>query len=117
MPQTQDRLATVDVLIPVTVPIPVGANPITSADVVQFQFVLGGLPVRNRPTADAVPPKTTGWLNGYWLTPTPGPLLAGILVGPDGGAVALPPGRYAIWIKIVGDPTVPVQAVDQLTIT
>lgn len=117
MPLSQDRLSTFEVLIPVQVLIPEGANPDTGDDVVQYQFVLGGLPVRNRPTESSNLPTSTGWLDGYWVTTASGGLLAAILVGPDGGVIALPPGAYAIWLRVVDNPTVPVAPVDVLVVT
>lgn len=109
MPKTQDRNSLDDFLVPVQLVIPVGANPQTDLDVVQFQFVFGGLPKEREPTSD-------GWLTGFWLTQSPGPLLAGILVGP-GGTIELPVGRWAVWMKVIDNPTVPVKPVDTLTIT
>lgn len=115
MPKTQDRLSLDDFIIPVYPQVPAGMNPDPSVDVVQFQFVVGGLPKRNEPTESSTP-ITTGWLDGFWISQAPGPLLAAILVGPGGG-IELAPGRWAAWIRIVDNPTVPVQAVDQITIT
>lgn len=116
MPKTQSRLSLDDFLVPVEMVIPAGANPVLTNDVVQFQFVNGGLPARIEPTEDPNLPQTTGWLDGFWIDNDPGPALAGILVGP-GGTAQLPTGRWAVWIRIVDSPTVPVAAIDQLTIT
>jgi hypothetical protein len=108
MPKTQDRNSLDDFLVPVSVLIPNGANPDTGLDVVQFQFVVGGLPKRAEPKSD-------GWIDGFWINQAPGPLLAGILVGP-GGTIQLDPGTWAVWIKIIDDPSTPVAPVDQLII-
>jgi hypothetical protein len=108
MPKTQSRYARDDFLIPVEVLIPAGVNPDITQDVVQFQFVNGGLPPRAQP-------KDEGWVDGYWIDQSPGPLLAGILVGP-GGTIELDTGRWAAWIKIIDDPSTPVAPVDQLII-
>lgn len=109
MPKTQDRSSLDDVLVQVQRNIAAGANPQTSLDVVQFQFVIGGLPKRAEPKDDA-------WIDGFWIDEPPQPLLAGILVGP-GGAIELAEGKWAVWLKIIDNPTVPVAAVDTLTIT
>lgn len=115
MPKSQDRLSLDEFLIPVGVG-PGSGSVDPSSATVQFQFVVGGLPSRARPTEEAEPPTTTGWIDGFWITQQQGPLLAAILVGP-GGAVTLPPGKYAAWIKVIDDPTIPVKAVDTLSIT
>lgn len=109
MPKTQDRLSLDDVMIPVTVVVPEGGNPDPALDVVQFQFVKGGLPMRARPTDD-------GWLTGFWITRQSGTLLACIAVGP-GGTIELAPGRWAIWMRVVDNPTIPTGPVDQITVT
>jgi hypothetical protein len=105
----QSRWSLDDFLVPVDVVVPQGANPDPTQDVVQFQFVVGGLPARAQPTED-------GWVNGFWIRSTQ-QLLAGVLVGP-GGTVTLAPSAtpYAAWVRIVDNPTTPVQAVDTLLI-
>jgi hypothetical protein len=108
MAKTQSRFSLDDFLIPVQVAVPDGTNPDLTADDVSFQFVLGGLPPRAQPTDD-------GWLTGFWLPQQTGPLLAGILVGPSGTA-ELAVGKWAVWVKVEDNPTIPVQAVDVLTI-
>jgi len=108
VPKTQDRLSLDLLLIPVTVVVPEAGNPDPSTDVVQFQLVNGGLPIRKRPDDD-------GWVNGYWITRESGTILAAISVGP-GGSLTPAPGRWAIWVRVVDNPSVPVAAVDQLII-
>lgn len=108
MPKAQSADSLDDFLIPVDLVIAEGANPDPAADVVEFQFVLGGLPPRAQPTDD-------GWVAGRWITRETGVLLAAVLVGPGGG-VALARGRWAAWIRVVDSPTVPVVPVDVLTI-
>lgn len=109
MPKIMDRNSRDDILIPVEVVVPIGANPNVEADVVSFQFTPGGLPPRSQPTSG-------GWLPGYWNPLMDGRLAAAITVGP-GGAVTLTPGRWTVWIKVSDNPTAPVEAVDVLTIT
>jgi len=106
MPKTMSRLSTDDVLVPVQLVIPDGANPVTPNDVVEFAFVIGGLPPRAEPNGS--------WTTGFWLQ-TAGQLLAGVRVGPS-GAIDLGPGIWAVWVKILDNPTTPVEAVDTLTI-
>jgi hypothetical protein len=109
MPKTQDRLSLDEFMIPVQVIIPEGGNADPTTDVVQFQFVNGGLPARSHPTEG-------GWVDGFWITRAAGTILACVLVGP-GGAVELDPGTWAAWMRVVDNPTVPVAPVDVLTIT
>lgn len=109
MPKTQSRWSLDDLLFPVNLIIPDGANPDPALDVVQFQLVLGGLPARAQPTEPA-------WMNGFWLPAANGVLYAGVLVGP-GGTLTPAPGRWAVWIRVVDNPTIPVAAIDQLTVT
>lgn len=109
MPKTQDRLSLDDCLYPAEVLIPEGTNGVLTNDVVEFQLVLGGLPVRNRPTDD-------GWTAGFWLTLENGAVLAGIRVGP-GGTLTPAVGKWAVWIRVIDNPLVPTAAIDVLTIT
>jgi len=109
MPQHQLRSSLEKFLIPVDLLITEGANPDTSLDVVQFQFIYGGLPPRSQPVEG-------DWVDGFWITSEVGTLLAGILVGP-GGTVTLEKGVYAACMRIIDNPTVPVKAPDTLTIT
>lgn len=109
MPKTQNRNSVDDLLVPVQLVIPNGAAKDTDADVVQFQLVLGGLPLRSQPTS-------SGWVNGFWLRNGSQGLMAGIRIGP-GQALTPGPGRWAVCIKIIDNPTSPVAAVDVLTIT
>jgi hypothetical protein len=105
----QSRWSLDDIIIPVSLLIPQGANPDPSLDVVEFQLVLGGLPARAQPKDDA-------WVAGFWINPPTTPLLACISCGP-GGSLTPAEGRWAIWIKVHDNPTVPVVAVDQIIIT
>lgn len=105
---TQDRLSLFNLLLPVTVLIPEGVNPDITTDVVQFQFILGGLPPRARPVED-------DWIDGTWTRLDNGIVLATLLVGPTATVIA--PGKWAIWLRIVDNPTKPVAPVDVLTIT
>jgi hypothetical protein len=107
MPKRQSQFSVDDVLVPVDISIPEGANPETILDVVQFQFVPGGLPPRSAPVSG-------GWVNGFWLY-AQRQLLACCRIGP-GTPSALPPGSWAVWIKVIDNPTSPVAAVDQLVI-
>lgn len=108
MPLSESRFSLFDILIPVTLVIPDGANPETTDDEVLFQLVLGGLPPRAEPTED-------GWVQGSWIQPSPGPLLAAISCGP-GGQLTPAVGRWAIWLRVVDNPTMPTKPVDQLVI-
>lgn len=117
MPKTQDRLSLEPFLIPVEVVVVAAGNPDPTVDEVQFQFVAGGQPSRLRPTAEANPPATTGWVTGFWETTPTGLLYAGILVGPTGAVELAGPEEYAAWIRIVDAPSIPVVLVDTLNIT
>lgn len=108
MPTSEDRLSLFNLLYPVDVTIPEGVNSDPTEDEVQFNFVLGGLPARARPV-DA------DWVTGGWTTLANGLILATLLVGPGGHVV--PVGKWAVWIRVVDNPTVPVAAIDVLTIT
>lgn len=116
VPQRQSALSREFFIIPVEVMVPALANPDVTADVVQFQFVNGGLPARVWPTEDPDPPATTGWQNGQWVTTPTGLLLAAVLVGPGTGALELPRAKYAAWIRVIDNPSSPVEPVDTLTI-
>ena len=107
MPKTMNRKDVDDILIPVTVTTPQGANPDTSLDTVQFQFTPGFLPPRSQPDDSA-------WTDGHWLKQGR-QLLAAITIGP-GTLWPLSRGTWVIWIKVLDSPTVPVKAVDTVTI-
>lgn len=107
MPKTQARFSTEPVLVPVQVLVPEGVNSDITKDVVEFQFIWGGLPLRSQPT-------DSGWTAGYWLRDVGG-ILAAVNVGPT-GSIALAPGRYAVCVR-VHDTTTPAAPVDVLTIT
>ena len=115
VPQRQSALSREFFIIPVQVTVPALANPDVTEDVVQFQFVNGGLPARVWPTEDPNPPATTGWQDGEWVTTETGQLLAAILVGP-GTSLELPRAKYAVWIRVIDNPSSPVEPVDTLTI-
>lgn len=107
MPKQQSYFSLDTFAVPVEVLIPEGTNPQVTKDTLQWQFVLGGLPIRAQPTE-------TGWSDGYWLRRTNGILLAAIDVGP--GGLVLPRGKYAAWLSIFDDPTNPIGPVDQLLV-
>lgn len=91
----------------------VGGNPLNpTTDVVQFAFTTGG--------ANPVNPVSGDWKTGSWDGAQPRPpgnaYLAQCLVGP-GGTVALTPGIYTMWIKVLDSPETPVINVGLLTIT
>lgn len=115
MPKRQSRYSKDALLTEVELEVPELGNPQITADVVQFQFVLGGLPPTFQPTETADPPRTTGWVDGYWLTLSTGMVVAGVNVGPAGDVV-LAPGIYAAWVRVVDNPLVPVEAFDTLEI-
>ena len=107
MPKRQSRYSNDDLMVPTTVTIPQGANPETITDVVQFQLVAGGLPPRAQPTED-------GWIDGFWLYAQQ-QLMACCHCGP-GTALVPTPGAWAVWIRVIDNPTQPVAAVDTLTV-
>lgn len=81
-----------------------------TGDVVQLAFPVQG-----------VAPATGDWKTGSWETAAPPNTTtteywARCLVGPS-GAVALPAGRYDIWVKITDSPEVPVQYAGVLIVT
>lgn len=117
MPKRQSVLSLEYFLIPVDVVVPEVANPDVTADEVQFNFVVGGLPTANRsqPSDEPNLPQSTGWVAGTWVTTATGGVYAGINVGPEGD-VTLPRGKFAAWIRVVDNPTVPVAPVDVLTV-
>ncbi len=117
MPKRQSALSLEFFLIPVEVVVPEVANPDLTADEVQFNFVVGGLPTTNRsqPSEDPNLPQSTGWISGTWVTTATGQVYAAINVGP-GGDAALPRGKFAAWIRVVDNPTVPVAPVDSITV-
>lgn len=96
--------------VPASVTVTVGGNPLNpTGDTVQFAFM-----------PDGVNPGIGDWKTGSWdgmqPRPTGNAYLAQCLVGP-GGTVALTPGVYTMWIKIVDSPEVPVIPCGLLTIT
>lgn len=97
-----------DVLIPVELLIPEGANPDITADPVAFAFIPGGLPLKRRPV-DA------DFTAGFWIRAA-GQTLAGITVGPGGTVTLDGPGTYAIVVKVTDDPTAPIVAPDWIEI-
>lgn len=84
------------------VPVTVSKNP--TNDVVQFAFKIG--PSR---------PSNSDWQTGAWQTPE-SPYVAQLLIGPENGGYVLAPGIYAIWLKIIDNPEIPVLTVGSLTI-
>ncbi len=116
VPKRQSALSREYFIIQVDVTVPQLVNPDVASDVVQFQFVNGGLPAREWPTDAPEPPRTTGWQAGEWVTTSTGLLLAAVLVGPGTGDLALPRGKYAAWIRVLDNPSNPVEPVDTLTI-
>ena len=75
-----------------------------TADEVQFAFVVGsGYP--------------TTWYTGSWQTTIQSNYIAQCLVGPNGGAVALAPATYVVWLKILDVPETPVLSAGSLQIT
>ena len=78
-----------------------------TSDVVAMQFVLAG--GSQEPTGT--------WNTGSWVTTAQGTYIAQCLVGPANSGVVLPPGTYAIWVRITDNPEIPVRAAGTLTIT
>ncbi|SRR6266568_499090 len=106
---SQTRLALKYVLIPVAAEkLGVSYNP--TAGTVQMAFM---------PTPTQVP-QSSDWQASSWdnysaVDPIY-PYRAKCLVGP-GGAIALIPGTYTIWLKITDSPEIPADIVGQLTIS
>lgn len=105
MPKTMSRLSVDDLIVPVQVLVPEGANSDTTTDVVRFAFTVG------RPPTDQQPGT---WYVGGWLRDL-GQILATITVGPGTSVPAFKPGTYTVWIMVSDDPTSPVAAVDYVT--
>lgn len=108
---TQSSLSLQYVQIPVTAT--VGGNPLNpTSDTVQFAFTVN--------TGSPVNPVSGDWKAGSWDGAQPRPpgnaYLAQCLVGP-GGTIALTPGVYSMWIKVLDSPETPVIDVGLLTIT
>ena len=102
------HLSTEYILIPVSVTI-AGQPYNPGSDTVQFAFM---------PNA-VQQPAGGDWVNGSWETvPTNFiyPYNAKCLVGPS-GATVLTLGTYAVYLKIIDNPEIPVRACAQLTIT
>jgi len=73
-----------------------------TVETVQFAFMVVG------------PPSNSDWQPGVWEI-DPGPAyFAKCLIGP--GGFALPAGVYTMWIKVAGNPEVPVQPVGLLNV-
>ena len=73
-----------------------------TVETVQFAFMIVG------------PPSNSDWQPGVWET-DPGPAyFAKCLIGP--GGFALPANVYTMWIKIAGNPEIPVQPVGLLNV-
>ena len=66
---------------------------------------LSGLPVELAFLPDGVSP--TVWTPGVWETIT-GQQWALALVGPESDHGPLTPGRYWVWVRVIGDPEIPV---------
>jgi hypothetical protein len=109
VPLRWSSLSTDDVMTQITPRVGVDVNKSITQDVVQFAFITGGLPPRRDPGA-------TDWLNGRWVVLDNGLTLAAILVGPSGGVITLTKGKWACWVRVVDNPTVPVTAFDTLTL-
>lgn len=117
MPQRRSALSTEFTVIPVEVVIPQLASADVEADQVQFNFANGGLPPHLTPGDSPNLPQWSGWLDGQWVDLSTGGLVAVILTGPgEGAAVDLARGKWAIWLKVIDNPSVPVAPVDTLTI-
>lgn len=108
MPKKMNRWSVDDVIIPVDLVVPDGANANTSTDTVVFQFTPGGLPPRTQPTSG-------GWKTGFWVY-AGNQLCAAITVGPGTAVGQMQPGVYAIWVNPEDNPTSPKEPVDTLTI-
>lgn len=107
MPKTMYRGSVDDLLVPVVVLVPQGANSDTTTDPVYFAFTVGRPPTRQQPET---------WYQGSWLRDL-GQIMALITVGPGSSVPTFKPGTYTVWVKVTDDPTAPVAAVDVLTIT
>lgn len=108
MPRRLSKLAVDDILVPVNVTVPTGANPSTIDDVVEIALVPGGQPPRRDPL-------DSEWQTGFWTSNGLG-LFATLTVGPGTAFGALEPGRWAVWVKVVDNPTTPVACVDTITV-
>lgn len=56
-------------------------------------------------------PEPESWLPGEWQGPW-----ARLLLGPNGGAVTLDPGRYAVWVSFAVGAETPVRRAGTLTV-
>lgn len=86
----------------------VTANP--TGDVVQLAF-----PSRS------VNPITADWNDAVWETvvdPVSGvpSYYAKCLVGPSGGAIALPVGKYDVWVRVTDSPEIPTLKAGELLV-
>jgi hypothetical protein len=80
--------------------VPVPGNPdLTTAPSLAFLTTTG-------------PPGDDDWLQATWHEGT-----ARLLIGPDGGAVQLSPGRYRIWIRLTAGAERPERNAGLLIIT
>lgn len=66
-------------------------------------------------TAPNTKPATGDWKTGGWDTTAIGTYVATVLVG-TGGAVALTPGTYYVWVRITDNPEIIVREVGELTV-
>lgn len=100
-------LSTEYVQIPVSALVD-GAATNPTADTVQFAFKQIG-----------VDPAGGDWLTGSWASTSSvnGFYYAQVLVGPAGAGNVLPVGTYAIWLKVIDNPEVPVRSPGILQIT
>ena len=77
-----------------------------TSDDVQIAFIAGN-----------ASPQEPDWNTAAWNTPVSSVYQAQVLVGPANDGIALAPGTYTVWVKIVDNPEVPVRAAGYLMIT
>ena len=98
----QSVLSTEDVQVDVEAD---GGSYDPTADAVAFAFMVAG------------DPGSGDWHAGGWGTPLePGVYPAQCLVGPGAGGVPLALNTYAIWVRIVDNPEIPVRKAGLLVI-
>jgi hypothetical protein len=63
------------------------------------------------PVGSATNPAAEDWITGEWSESW-----ARILVGPNGGAVTLSPGRYTVWVSFAAGTETPVYRAGKITV-
>lgn len=80
----------------------IGGTPVTLAAPPKLAFL---------PVSSASNPVTEDWLTGEWNGSW-----ARLLLGPNGGAVTLDPGKYSVWISFAAGLETPVYRAGELTV-